>query len=108
MNRCSSDKTFTKRVFSFISEDRTSLDNVSIGSRVSVCVKNEEDKIVTISFNVTRDAHLGKGARWIYGEVLGSPVDGYHQIEIKLHKDNPNADTIEVFLQAPPINKLRQ
>lgn len=107
MKGCSSEKTFTKRVFSFTSEDRTSLDNTSIGSWVSVCVKNEEGETVTVLFEVTRDVHLGKGARWIYGEVLGPPGDGYHQIEIKLHNQNPNADTVEVFLQAPPINKLR-
>lgn len=107
MEGCSSEKTFTKRVFSFTSDDRASLDNVSVGSLANVDAKNEEDEIVSISFKVTRDAYLGKGARWIYGEVLDSPAVGYHQIEIKLHKDNPNADTIEIFPQAPPINKLR-
>ena len=85
------------------------MDGISIGSKVSVCVRNIENEIVVISFNVIRDAHLGTKIRWVYGMVLNSLDGKYYQIEIKINKDEPEADTIEVFLQAPPSNikKLR-
>lgn len=109
MNRCSSSDAFVKKVFSFTSNDRASLDKISIGSEVSISVRNKKNELVTITFSVTRDAHLGTKVRWVYGAVLNSPDGEYRQIEIKINKNEPEMDTIEVFLQAPPstTNKLR-
>ena len=109
MKGCFSDYDFRKKVFSFTSDDRTSLEKLIIGSKTCIRAKNREEKTVTIPFRVTRDAYLGTKTRWIYGTVLNAPDDEYHQIELKLHKNEPEKDIIEVFLQAPPviINKLR-
>ncbi len=97
-----SEKDFKKRSFFFIDDDRTLLDSVEIDSEISIRVKNEHDEEKIILFRVTRNAYLGK-AHWIYGEILNMPDGEYYQIEIKLRKEGPKKDTIEVFLQAPPI-----
>lgn len=109
MKECSPDDVFTKKVFYFTGKDRASLDEISVGSKAIVHVRNKKNEIVAISFNVTRDVHLGSKTRWVYGVVLNSPDGEYRQIEFKLNKDKPDMDTIEVFLQAPPniINELR-
>lgn len=101
MKVCSSD-AFEKKAFFFTDDDRASLSKIKIGSQASIRVKNEKDEMVVILFRVTRNAYLGKKTRWVYGQVLNSPDDGYHQVEIKLHKGRPDTDTVEVFLQAPP------
>ena len=98
------DGAFTKKVFSFISDDRTPLEGISIGSKVSIRVRDKENKIVKIRFDVTRNTCLGKKTRWVYGRVLNSSDDEYYQIELKIHEGKPEMDTVEVFPQAPPIN----
>lgn len=104
-----SSDAFSKRVFSFIDDDRLSLKEIKVGSEVSIRVRDAEEKVTTISFRVTRDAHLGQKTRWIYGKVTNAPDGEYHQVELKVHKGEPKKDTIEMFLQAPPItiNKPR-
>ncbi len=96
-------------IFFFTGDDRPSLDGIEIGQEASIRVRNEENEIVTISFVVTRNTNLSPKTRWVYGKVLGLPEGEYHQIEIKLNKDEPEMDTVEVFPQAPPISfsKLR-
>ncbi len=103
------DNTLKKRVFSFMGNDRTELKKAKVGAKVSIIVRDEQGEAITIPFRVTRNAHLGKKSQWIYGKVLDAPDGEYHQIELKLHKEEPKTDTVEVFLQAPPsiINKLR-
>ena len=103
------DETLKKRVYSFMGNDRTTLKRAKVGSNKEIIVKNEQGEAITIPFRVTRNAHLGKKTQWIYGKVLDAPDGEYHQIELKLHKEEPKNDTVEVFLQAPPsiINKLR-
>ena len=98
-----------KMVFSFPSDDRTSLQETAIDSEISIPVEDKRGKVFEIMFCVTRSVNLGKKAKWIYGKVLNAPGGAYYQIEIKLHKGQPKSDTVEVFLQAPPsiINKLR-
>lgn len=102
------ESAFKKKVFFFVDDDRTSLEDIRIDSEINIYVKNEQGEMINISFRVTRNAYLGKKTRWIYGMVLNTPDDEYHQIELKLHKGEPEIDTIEVFLQAPPaiIDKL--
>ncbi len=102
MKQCSA-KTFEKKVFFFTSDDRAQLDSIGIGERTSICARNENGEMVMISFVITRNACLGKTSRWIYGEVVNLSEGGYHQIELKLHKDDPSLDTIEMFLKAPPL-----
>ena len=99
----------TKKVYSFIDDNRSSLKEIKVGSEASIRVRDAEEKVTTILFRVTRDAHLGQKSRWIYGEVIVPDGKYYYQIELRIHKDNPEIDTIEVFPQAPPItiNKPR-
>lgn len=85
-------------------DDRAPLDNVEVGSEVSLYAKDERGKSIIIKFRITRNAHLGERARWIYGMVLDVSDDEYYQIELRLHKDSPKMDTIQVFIQAPPIS----
>jgi hypothetical protein len=103
------DAALKKRVYFFMGNDRSILKGAKVGSKSAVNVKDEQGEAITIAFRVTRNAHLGKKTQWIYGKVLDAPEGEYHQIELKLHKEDPKMDTIEVFLQAPPsiINKLR-
>ena len=109
MNECPNNDAFAKEVYSFASNDRASLDKISIGSKASISVRNKNNEIITIPFSVTRDTYLGTKVRWVYGMVLNSRDGEYHQIEIKINKNKPEMDTVEVFLQAPPntTNKLR-
>ena len=93
---------FRKRVFSFASNNRGSLEAAELDAEISLRAKNEQGEEIEIPFRVTRNAHLGKKTRWIYGEVLAVPDDEYYQIEIKLHRGQPEMDTIEVFPHAPP------
>ena len=100
-----SEKTFEKKVvFFFMDDDRAPLDDVEVGSEVSLCAKDERGKKITIQFRITRNVHLGERVRWIYGMVLDDSDDEYYQIELRLHKDSPKMDTIQVFIQAPPIS----
>ena len=85
-----------------MSDEYTSLKDVKIDEEVRVHVKNKQGEATTISFRVTRNAHLNEKTVWIYGMVLNLFDDEYHQIELKLHKDEPERDTIEVFLRAKP------
>lgn len=103
------DAALKKRVYFFMGNDRSVLKGARVGSKSAVNVKDEQGEAITIAFRVTRNAHLGKKTQWIYGKVLDAPEGEYHQIELKLHKEDPKMDTVEVFLQAPPsiINKLR-
>lgn len=102
-------KEALKRVFFFPDDDRTLLlQEAKIDSVINLPVKDKNGEVFEVPLRVTRNTHLGRKTRWIYGEVLNLP-GVYHQIEIKLHKGEPRCDTIEVFLQAPPsiVNKLR-
>ena len=85
-------------------DDRALLDNVEVGSEVSLYAKDERGKSIIIKFRITRNVHLGERVRWIYGMVLDDSDDEYYQIELRLHKDSPKMDTIQVFIQAPPIS----
>ena len=102
MKKCFPEEFFYKK-FHFISDERTFSENIEIDSETGIRVRNEQDEVVTIPFHVTRDEQLSEKNRWIYGMVLNSPDDLYYQIEVKLHKCEPERDTVEVFLQAPPI-----
>ena len=104
MKECVLDDVFTKKVFYFINNDRSLFNNVKFKSKASIRVMDEENEMVKISFIVTRDAYLGKNYRWIYGKVLNQLEDRYYQIEFKLNLNDPEEDTVEVFLQAPPVS----
>ena len=78
VNKCFNSDAFVKEVFSFASNDRASLDKISIGSKVKIRVRNKNNEIITIPFSVTRDTHLGTKVRWVYGMVLDSPDGEYH------------------------------
>ena len=95
--------TDRKIVFHFIDHDRTTLREAEVDSVTSVIAKDDKGNPITIPFQVTRNTQLGSKSQWIYGKVLDVPDRFYYQIEMKLHIDNPETDTIEVFLKAPPI-----
>ena len=96
-----------RQVLFFIDDDRSSLRNIKIDSKVQLWVKTKKNEHYLLPFRVTRDAYLGTSWRWIYG-AIDVPDDRYFQVEIRLNLKNPAEDTIEVFLQAPPAtyNKL--
>ncbi len=92
-----------KRSFFFPDGSRPRMEDTEIGSETSVTVSDERGDTVHIPFRVTRNTLLSPKIRWVYGEVLGMPEGEYHQIELKLHAGKPERDTVEVFLQAPPL-----
>ena len=89
--------------FSFIDEDRSIFDHIESDMEVSLALRDKNGEKVTISFRVTRNAFLGSYCRRIHGEVLGVGDGLYREIQIKLNSRYPEDDTVEVFLQAPPI-----
>lgn len=91
----------SRKVYSFVDDDRAMLRKAEIDSEVSMVIKDENGKPKEISFRVTRNARLGSSAQWVYGEMNNMP--SYHQIEFRLYKDDPGSDTAWVLPQAPPI-----
>ena len=96
--------TSGKIVFHFVNNDRTAFRDAEVGSITGVVVKDNEGKIMTIRFQVTRNASLVSKTKWVYGRIMDVREGKYYQIELKLHKDEPQADTVEAFLQAPPLS----
>ena len=92
-----------RETFFFPNGDRSMFTDIRCGQELELAVKDRADRLVSIRFCVTRDAHLGSFHRRIYGKVLGLPEDEYRQIEIHLRSNDPEQDTIGVCLQAPPI-----
>lgn len=95
--------SFKKSSYFFIGESRLELSEIRIGSEVKLKVKDKRNRIIIIPFQVTRNACLGKNSRWVYGRILDAPEGEHYQIEIKLHKEDPAQDTIEVFPHAPQL-----
>ena len=109
MNSVVFDEALKKKVYFFKGNKRKELQRIKVGSIVVMEVENDQNEAMILQFRVTRDAHLGRWQRWIYGKLQDAPAGEYHQVEIRLHKNEPKSDTIAVFPQAPPsmINKLR-
>ena len=94
-----------KEVYSFVSrEDRAFLKGVSLYDTVKLTFKNERGSKARITFRVIRNAHLGRNAQWIYGEVQNVTDGIYRQIEVRLYEKHPEIDSIEMFDQAPPVS----
>ena len=96
------DDAFRKKKLSFVKKGWSALERAEMDSYASILVKDEKGEVTKIPFRVTRNVRLGENARWIYGMVLNAPDGEYRQIELKFHKDNPERDTVEVLLRAPP------
>jgi hypothetical protein len=108
MDKVVFDDETLKKVYSFKGNGREEFEHIK-NSIVEVEVENDKNEAVVLRFRVTRDAHLGMRQRWVYGELLDTPAGEYHQVEVHLHEDEPESDSIAVFLMAPPLmfNKLR-
>lgn len=102
MNGVVFDEALKKKMYSFDGDINEVLDAAKIDSIVVMEVKNDQNQARTLKFRVTRDARLGSWQRWIYGRLLDTGPDEYYQVEIRLHKNNPEYDSIAVCLQAPP------
>lgn len=99
----SDDESLKRRCYNFIDDDREMLKSATIDSRITIMVKNDQNQDVKLTFRVTRNVELGTMQHWLYGQLLEWPSDFYFQIEIKMYKDRPHLDTIEVYPQAPPL-----
>ena len=93
------DGDVSKKCFSFPDDDRSSLNDVKIGSVVTLVVNDKNGDKKELKFRVTRNTYIGM-EHWVYGQVVSSG-DVYLQVEIKI-RENSSRDTIEVFPQAPP------
>lgn len=103
------EEALKKKVYSFNGNKRKELERIKVGSIVVMEVENDQNEAIILQFRVTRDAHLGGWQRWVYGQLLNDPAGGYYQeVQIRLHEDEPESDSIWVFPKAPPltINKL--
>lgn len=96
------DDELKKKCYGFINDDRSTFDGAEIGAKITIVAKNENGDDVELTFRVIRNVYLGKRQHWLHGCLLETPNDWYYQIEIKLYKDEPRLDSIEVFPQAPP------
>lgn len=103
------DEKLKRKRYSFIGNNREILRSAKVGNEVEIVAKNERGCNELILFRVTRNAHLGKRQKWVYGRVLNFPADEYYQIEIKMYDGEPSLDSIEIYIQAPPtlITELR-
>ena len=97
------DEELKRKCYNFIDNEREALKKAAIGSKATILVKNDQNQDVKLTFRVTRNVELGTMQHWIYGQVLDWPSGFYHQVEIKMYKDRPHLDTIEVYPQAPPL-----
>ena len=97
------DDNLKKSTFYFLDDDRSMFENLEYGSTMELTIKDAKGNIVTIPFSVKRNSFLGSKNRRIYGQVLETEDDIYREIQIKLYKENPQWDTIDVFPQAPPL-----
>lgn len=106
MNGAVFDEALKKKVYFFNGNTREEFESVTIGSTVEVEVKDVQKKaVMVLKFRVTRDTHLGMRQRWVYGKLLNDPASEYYQeVQIRLHMDEPESDSIWVFPKAPPIS----
>ena len=77
--------------------------NMPVGTLQVIQVLDSAGKETRISFRVTRNVRLGSSQHWVYGQVLEPAADCYRQVEIKLHMNHPEYDTVEIYPQAPPV-----
>lgn len=99
------DEALKKKVYSFNENERKEFECIEIGSIVEVKVEDVQKKAMILRFRVTRNAHLGMRQRWVYGKLLNDPASEYYQeVQIRLHEDEPESDSIAVFLKAPPLS----
>lgn len=104
MDKVVFDDETLKKVYSFKGNGREEFEHITIGSIVEVEVEDIQKKAMILRFRVTRNAHLGR-QRWVYGKLLNDPASEYYQeVQIRLHMDEPESDSIAVFLKAPPIS----
>ncbi len=96
------DERLKRKCYSFIDDNREILKKAKVGSEVEIVAKNEQGCNELILFRVTRNAHLGKRQKWMYGRVLNFPAGEYYQVEIKMYAGEPSLDSIEIYIQAPP------
>ena len=82
---------------------RPDLLNMSVGTLQVIQVLDSAGKETRISFRVTRNVRLGSSQHWVYGQVLEPAGDFYRQVEIKIHMNHPEYDTVEIYPQAPPV-----
>jgi len=82
---------------------RPDLSNMPVGTQQAIQVVDSEGKETRILFRVTRNVRLGSSQHWVYGQVLEPAGDWYRQVEIKLHMNHPEYDTVEIYPQAPPV-----
>lgn len=97
------DQACQKRTYYFVNNDRSMLSAVSLDREYTIPVEDSRGAGTRLSFRVTRNAYLGTNVHWIYGQVLNPATDYYEQVEIRLRKDHPEYDTIEIFPMAPPV-----
>lgn len=93
-----------RKVFHFMGDYRgLALRKAKVGEETCVIVKDETGKTVRIWFRVTRNEWLSHENQWVYGKVLDMPDKRYYQVELRFNGKSPDTDTVEVFLQAPPV-----
>jgi hypothetical protein len=100
------DDSFKKKVFRFSEKPQPEFHSqrLEIGSKQKICVTDSSGMERELVFTVQRDVLLGSGQRWIYGSIVkDTGENGHLRLEIKLYRNHPELNSIELFRQAPPL-----